>query len=235
MVSTCAIGEQRLGVAIVSVFVGLQADADWGGVAGRYCNRFIVTERLGDSVDSSQAECRDEKQWRFCSTGLYGSVSVRRLQWAVTVWPQPPTLHTSAFHRQGSKAPLDCLPEMSLSGGTGPRARGQGHYSQRPIDKKKCLSVAWYIAACLPMLQHTDCHEISYLRMFRNAFEKLQVWSKSHQNKKRAIYMKTGMCKFMISRLSLLTIRLFRYKLYRKTQHILCWVTFFLKIMPFIR
>jgi hypothetical protein len=76
MVSICAIGEQRLGVAIVSVFVGLQADADWGGVAGRYCNRFIVTERLGDSVDSSQAECRDEKQWRFCSTGLYGTVLV---------------------------------------------------------------------------------------------------------------------------------------------------------------
>jgi len=51
-----------------------------------------------------------------------------------------------------------------------------------------------------------------------------------------AIDMKADICKFMIARLTFLTIRLFRYKLYRKSQHILCSVTlFFLKIIPFIR
>ena len=45
------------------------------------------------------------------------------------------------------------------------------------------------------------------MRIFHNSFEKLQIWSKYDKGKKTT-YMKTDMCAFVISSLSLLTIRL---------------------------
>jgi hypothetical protein len=50
-----------------------------------------------------------------------------KLPWAITLSRRPPTIQTSAFHLQGSKVPLGCLPVRSLSlGGTEPKTPWSG-------------------------------------------------------------------------------------------------------------
>ena len=89
--------------------------------------------------------------------------------------------------------------KVSAGGGEmGPRTPGQGHYSYRPINKKKCLSVARGVAAWLPIPQYTDCHEIWFWRSFRNHSRNFKIdqnlTTKEEQCTWRPIYLCVYIC-----------------------------------------